>query len=82
MLAFAIKGNVINYIIITISMNICISQSTCMIAIKRLLLNVIIGITFIACALLCILPDPSYCFVLPYCLLLLLYFTVMLMCTA
>ena len=60
MLVFAIKGNVINYAITTINMNICISQSTCIIVIKRLLLNVIIGITFIAHPLLYILPDPPW----------------------
>ena len=43
MLVFAIKGNVINYIITITSMNICI--------------YVIIEITFIAHALLYILPD-------------------------
>ena len=48
MLVFAIKGNVINYVITSISMN----------TIKRLLLNVITGITLIAHALLYILPDP------------------------
>ena len=59
MLVFAIKGNVMNYVITSISMNICISQNTCTIAIKRLLLNVIIGITFIVHALLYILPDAA-----------------------
>ena len=59
MLAFAIKGNVINYILISISMSISISQNTFTVAIKRLLLNVIIGITFTPHVLLYILPDAS-----------------------
>ena len=41
-------------------MNICVSKSTCIITIKRLLLIAIIGITFNTHALLYILPEPSY----------------------
>ena len=47
-----IKGNVVKYVITSISMNMC--SYSC---IKRLLLNVIIGITFIAHVLLYVLPD-------------------------
>ena len=61
MLVFAIKGNVMNYVITSISM-----------AIKRLLLNVIIEITFIAHALLYILPDPPYMAILPLSFLIIL----------
>ena len=48
-----IKGNVVKYVITSISMNMC--SYSC---IKRLLLNVIIRITFIAHVLLYVLPDP------------------------
>ena len=40
MLVFAIKGNVINYFITIIGMNICISYSTQITVIIRLLLNI------------------------------------------
>ena len=58
MLVFAIKGNVMNYVITTISINTYITQSTCMITIKWLLI-VTIGVAFKAHSYTpYIFPDP------------------------